>query len=72
MTDLKQKQLELYRSLEQLGSGAVATSAGGDSSYLLYAAHEVLGDNAVAITAKLRSVPREELEQAQQLCKELG
>ena len=72
MTDLKQKQLELYRSLEQLGSGAVAFSAGVDSTYLLYAAHEVLGDNAVAITAKLRSVPQEELEQARQLCKDLG
>lgn len=51
------KQAALFANLRGLGSVLVAYSGGADSAYLAWAAHEVLGDRAVAITADSASIP---------------
>ena len=64
---LKKKKLEDY--LSGLESAAVAFSAGVDSTFLLKEAYDVLGDNVIAITAKLSAFPDRELNEAETFCK---
>lgn len=59
-------ELGRYRSL------IIAFSGGVDSAVLLAAARRVLGDRAVALTADSPSMPRAELEAAQELAASLG
>ena len=66
----KLKQLEAY--FRDLGSLAVGFSGGVDSSFLLAAAHAVLGDRVVAVTGADASVPERELEEARRFCRERG
>jgi len=51
------KQERLFEILRGLGRVIVAYSGGTDSAYLAWAAHQVLGDRAVAITADSASIP---------------
>jgi uncharacterized protein len=50
----------------------VAFSGGVDSSYLAYAAHRSLGDDALAVTADSASLPRSHREQAERFVAEFG
>jgi uncharacterized protein len=59
----------LLRSLEDRGSVVVAYSGGVDSAYLASAAHEVLGERALAVTAVSPSLARRELDAAAVLAK---
>lgn len=70
--ELQQKWKHLTKYIEGLGSIAVGFSGGVDSTFLLAAAHEVLGDQAIAVTALDASVPRRELQEAEGFCGERG
>jgi pyridinium-3,5-biscarboxylic acid mononucleotide sulfurtransferase len=63
-TLLMTKQAALQRRLQQLESVIVAYSGGVDSAYLAYAAHAVLGGNALAIIADSASLSRRHLREA--------
>ncbi|MBI1791485.1 MAG: ATP-dependent sacrificial sulfur transferase LarE [Acidobacteria bacterium] len=51
------KQERLFSILQDLGRVLVAYSGGTDSAYLAWAAHRVLGEGAVAVTADSASIP---------------
>ena len=70
--ELKSRSSNLYALLSSAGRIAIAFSGGVDSSYLLWAAHEVLGDSAVAITISSAVIPSSELEQSRSLCRSIG
>jgi len=54
---LQKKQDLLFASLAAMDRLIVAFSGGADSAYLAWAAHRVLGNNALAITADSASLP---------------
>lgn len=66
-------KLEALRArLAELGRVLVAYSGGVDSAFLLKVAHDVLGSEARAFTARSPSLPARELEAAAALASELG
>lgn len=70
--ELQRKYEQLREDLHALGSVAVAFSGGVDSSLLMKVAHDVLGENAVALTGNSPSVPARELEEAHAFCEQEG
>jgi len=71
--------MEIDRKLERLkmilreyGSIAIAFSGGTDSTFLLKVAHDVLGENAIAITARSSVNPEWEYIETLQFTKNLG
>ena len=66
----KKQKLEQY--LRDLGSVAVAFSSGVDSTFLLKVAKDVLGEKAIAVTAKSCSFPNRELKGAEAFCEKEG
>jgi len=67
---------EAYENLRQairsMGRVAIAYSGGVDSSFLCRVSHDVLGDNAVAITVVSPMLPVSELEEAKMLAAAIG
>ncbi len=72
MNELYNKKLRLEEILRGYGAAAVAFSAGVDSTYLLKAAHDILGNKAIAVTAESPLVPEEETAEARRFCAENG
>lgn len=70
MDILHSKKEKLEQILKSYGKVAVAFSAGVDSTFLLKVAHDVLGDNAVAVTVNLASSPDREQSDAEKFCRE--
>ena len=66
---LSKKNDALQALLHDLGMAAIAFSGGVDSAFLLHVAHEVLGENTLALTADLPSVPRRILNDAIGFCR---
>lgn len=72
MTELSEKKRRLIEYLRSLGSVAVAFSGGVDSSFLLYAAKEALGDRVLAVTARSATYPVRELHDAEAFAEKYG
>ncbi|MCR5847265.1 MAG: ATP-dependent sacrificial sulfur transferase LarE [Lachnospiraceae bacterium] len=76
MKEVTAEQLKKYDDLKKMlkdfGSVAIAFSSGVDSTFLLYAAKEALGEKAIAVSAKSCSFPERELNEAKEFCKNHG
>ncbi len=70
--ELAQKQERLFDVLRSLGRVIIAYSGGTDSAYLAWAAHRVLGENAIAITADSASIPASHKRAAEEFAAECG
>jgi uncharacterized protein len=62
----------LKNILEQCERVVVAFSGGVDSTLVLRAAHDALGDRVLAVTGRSPSVPSWEIEEAIELAREIG
>jgi uncharacterized protein len=70
--ELAAKEKELFGALRKLGRVIVAYSGGTDSAYLAWAAHQVLGADAMAITADSASIPMSHKRDAEAFARECG
>ena len=71
-TLLMAKQDNLFAALRALDRVMVAYSGGADSAYLAWAAHHVLGANALAVTADSASMPRSHKRDAEAFVRQFG
>src|SRR5579875_2864955 len=69
---LVRKQDRLLAELRALGDAIVAYSGGTDSAYLAWAAHQALGDRAIAITADSASIPASHKRDAEDFVRQFG
>jgi len=67
-----EKQDRLFHLLRGLDSLLVAFSGGADSAYLAWAAHRVVGERALAVTALSASYSRHDREQAEMFVRSSG
>jgi len=72
MSGIDQKLERLSASVRELGSALVCYSGGVDSAFVLAIATRELGERAIGMTAVSPSLPPGELEQAEQLAREIG
>ena len=70
--NLQEKYNKLLNILRSTGGLAVAFSGGVDSAFLVYAAHEALGEKLLAITAVTQSYPRHEAADAAKILQSYG
>lgn len=70
--DLRERREKLRTNLRDLPGALVAFSGGVDSSFLLYAAREALGDRVLAVTLATPYTPTADLAAARELAAALG
>ena len=70
--ELRAKYQKLQEILKECGRVAVAFSSGVDSSFLLQAAKETLGDNVLAVTAQSCWFPQREFDETEEFCQARG
>ena len=68
----EEKLRKLKENIKKLESVAVAFSGGVDSSLVAKVCYDVLGNKALAITARSETYPAHEYEEAQKIAKEIG
>lgn len=72
-SQLARERLEALRQiLHEMGPLAVAYSGGVDSTFLLAVAHEVWGNELLAVTSAGRSAPSRDIERTRAFCAERG
>ncbi len=64
MPDLENKRVTLEQRVRELGRTLIAYSGGTDSAFLAWAAHQILGDNMLAVIADSPSLARFQLDDA--------
>ena len=69
---VREKEQRLFEILGSMGRVIVAYSGGTDSAYLAWAAHHVLGENALAVTADSASIPESHKRDAEDLARQFG
>lgn len=69
---MENKYINLLNYMKKLESAVVAFSGGVDSTFLLKAAREALGDKAAALTIVSPYIPRWEVAEAKELVKTIG
>ena len=72
MNKLQEKYQKLLSYLKGLDSVAIAFSGGVDSTFLLAAAREALGNKVIAFTAKSCLFPERESGEAEEFCKNIS
>ena len=68
MSELHDKYQQLQNDLRAMGRAAVAFSAGVDSTFLLKVAHDVLGNDCLAVTVRSVFCPDRESDEAEAFC----
>ena len=71
-TTPQDKLKQLQQMLRDMKSCAIAYSGGVDSTFLIKVAYDILGKNALAVTATSSTYPKRELQDAKQFAKIIG
>ena len=69
---MNNKYIELKKMISEMDRVLVAYSGGVDSTLLLLAAHDTLGDNAAGLIVKSPTLPKRELDEAWEFASGLG